>query len=165
MYEHGAEKVSTRTEPEDGCGFVLNDRSTTVYVKRTETRNGVRLEVRSPRLQRSIRLDPVALESLTWQTPEGLAAILETGEMNANEPEQAGAAPPLEGPEEVALINEFSTVHVRRADTPDGPRLEVSSPRLHSSIRLDPATLEALACQTMETFSTFLETPLGHDSD
>ena len=35
---------------------------------RVETRNGVRLRIESPRLGRSIDLDPLELESLTWQS-------------------------------------------------------------------------------------------------
>lgn len=40
-----------------------------VTVRRVRTRNGVRLEVRSPRLGRSILLDALELEALTWQEP------------------------------------------------------------------------------------------------
>lgn len=38
-----------------------------VLVTRVHTRNGVRLEIRSPRLGRAIRLCPLELETLTWQ--------------------------------------------------------------------------------------------------
>ncbi len=41
-----------------------------VRVRKVLTRNGVRLEIFSPRLGYRIRLDPLALESLTWQTME-----------------------------------------------------------------------------------------------
>jgi hypothetical protein len=41
------------------------------------TRNGERLEIRSPKLGRGIRLDPLELESLTWQTTETFAGFLE----------------------------------------------------------------------------------------
>ena len=39
-----------------------------VTVTRVETRNGVRLRIESARLQRAIDLDPLELESLTWQS-------------------------------------------------------------------------------------------------
>ena len=47
-----------------------------VEVRLVDTHNGQRLEIRSPRLGTSVRLDPVELESLTWQTPEWYSALL-----------------------------------------------------------------------------------------
>jgi hypothetical protein len=49
-----------------------------VTVRRVATHNGVRLEITSPRLGRSIQLDPLELESLTWQTHEVFTGFLET---------------------------------------------------------------------------------------
>jgi hypothetical protein len=48
----------------------------TVTVRRVETRNGVRLRIESPRLQRSIDLDPLELESLTWQSHDLFSGLL-----------------------------------------------------------------------------------------
>ena len=56
--------------------FELANEFATVRVRRVHTRNGVRLEIRSPRLDRAIRLDPLALESLTWQTMETFSRFL-----------------------------------------------------------------------------------------
>jgi hypothetical protein len=49
-----------------------------VEVRRVRTRNGVRLEIRSPRLGRAIRLCPLVLESLTWQDERTFSRFLET---------------------------------------------------------------------------------------
>lgn len=49
-----------------------------VFVRRVYTHNGVRLEIVSPRRGRGIRLDPVELESLTWQSHELFSSFLET---------------------------------------------------------------------------------------
>ncbi|MEA2227065.1 MAG: hypothetical protein QOF04_695 [Solirubrobacteraceae bacterium] len=49
-----------------------------VRVRMVHTRNGVRLEIAAPKLERSILLDPVELESLTWQTPETFSSFLIT---------------------------------------------------------------------------------------
>ncbi len=49
-----------------------------VVVRKIRTRNGVRLEISSPRLDRSICLCPLELESLTWQTPEVFSEFLRT---------------------------------------------------------------------------------------
>ncbi len=49
-----------------------------VVVRKVRTRNGVRLEIAAPRLDRVIRLCPLELESLTWQTPETFSEFLRT---------------------------------------------------------------------------------------
>jgi hypothetical protein len=66
---------------------------------------------------------------------------------------------------EIELTNEFATVRVRRVFTRNGVRLEISSPRLGSTIRLDPLSLESLTWQTSETFSEFLRHPYGPATD
>lgn len=50
----------------------------TVVVRRVRTHNGVRLEISAPHLGRAIRLCPLELESLTWQTPETFSGFLRT---------------------------------------------------------------------------------------
>ncbi len=47
-------------------------------VRKVFTRNGVRLDISSPRLGYNIRLDPLALESLTWQSNDVISKFLET---------------------------------------------------------------------------------------
>jgi hypothetical protein len=47
-------------------------------VRTARTRNGVRLEIAAPRLGRGIRLCPLELETLTWQTPETFSGFLRT---------------------------------------------------------------------------------------
>jgi hypothetical protein len=49
-----------------------------VLVRRVRTRGGVRLEIVAPRLGRGIRLCPLELESLTWQSPETFSEFLRT---------------------------------------------------------------------------------------
>ena len=49
-----------------------------VKVRTVHTRNGMRLEISSPRLGRGIRLCPMELETLTWQTPETFSGFLQT---------------------------------------------------------------------------------------
>jgi hypothetical protein len=63
--------------------------------------------------------------------------------------------------DEMELANEFALVRVRRVHTRNGVRLEITSPRLRHSIRLDPLALESLTWQTMETFTKFLQDPYG----
>ena len=49
-----------------------------VLVRRVLTRNGARLEIRSPKRELSVLLDATILEGLTWQTPESFSLFLET---------------------------------------------------------------------------------------
>ena len=50
----------------------------TVLVRKVHTRNGVRLEIFAPKLGYRILLDPLELESLTWQSSETFSKFLET---------------------------------------------------------------------------------------
>jgi len=50
----------------------------TVSVRRVRTRNGARLEIRSPRRELSVFLDATLLDALSWQTADSLSLLLET---------------------------------------------------------------------------------------
>ena len=54
----------------------IGNEFTTVLVRRVRTRNGVRLRISSPKLDTSIDLDALALESLTWQTMDTFSHLL-----------------------------------------------------------------------------------------
>ena len=62
---------------------------------------------------------------------------------------------------DLEITNEFTTARVRKVWTRNGERLEVHSPRLGSTVLLDPLELESLTWQTPETFSRLLEDPYG----
>lgn len=55
---------------------MLANEFTEVVVQRVDTRNGARLLIRSPRIGRSITLDALEVEALTWQNPRTLAAMV-----------------------------------------------------------------------------------------
>lgn len=61
----------------------------------------------------------------------------------------------------IQIANEFTTARVRKVLTRNGERLEVHSPKLGTTILLDPLELESLTWQTTETFSRMLEDPYG----
>lgn len=65
----------------------------------------------------------------------------------------------------ISVGNEFTSVEVRKVLTRNGERLEISSPRLGYSIRLDPLELESLTWQDTETFSLLLKNPYGPDEE
>jgi hypothetical protein len=49
-----------------------------IQVRKIHTRNGAQLEISAPKQERRIRLDPLELESLTWQTSETFTSFLST---------------------------------------------------------------------------------------
>jgi hypothetical protein len=79
--------VIERDEPEEGTELgdlpgdepvELSNEYATVRVRRVFTRNGVRLEIVAPHFGRGIRLDPLELETLTWQSHELFSSFLRT---------------------------------------------------------------------------------------
>jgi hypothetical protein len=63
--------------PDDGWLTISNE-FTTIKVRKRLTRNGERLEIASPKLGQVIHLDPLELESLTWQDASTFSRLLET---------------------------------------------------------------------------------------
>ncbi|HVS85313.1 MAG TPA: hypothetical protein VHD91_06760 [Gaiellaceae bacterium] len=64
--------------PDEDGWLTLANEFTTVRVRKERTRNGERLAIESPALGFAIRLDPLELESLTWQRPESFSRLLES---------------------------------------------------------------------------------------
>lgn len=58
--------------------IVVTNEFATVVIRKVETRNGERLEISAPSSGRSIQLDALVLESLTWSDPLELGKGLET---------------------------------------------------------------------------------------
>ena len=61
--------------PTDGPIVIANEFAD-VVVRRVETRNGVRLDIWSPRRGSRILLDAVALDCLSYQEPELITELL-----------------------------------------------------------------------------------------
>ncbi|WP_396935959.1 dihydrodiol dehydrogenase [Mycolicibacterium sp.] len=59
------------------------------------------------------------------------------------------------------LSNEFADVVLEVVSTGNGERLQISSPRRGTTIRLDPVELEALTWQTTDAFTRMLEGSIG----
>ena len=65
--------------PRDGGNdgpIVVANEFADVVVRKVETRNGVRLELWSPRRGTSVRYDAVALDVLSYQDPEFITKLL-----------------------------------------------------------------------------------------
>lgn len=58
--------------------FEIANEFTRVIVSKVRTRNGERLRIRSPQLDREITLCALESESLTWQTDETFSTFLST---------------------------------------------------------------------------------------
>lgn len=59
-----------------GEPIIIANEFVDVEVRRVHTRNGVRLEIHSPRRGTTIRLDAMVLDALTWQGPEVFSEML-----------------------------------------------------------------------------------------
>lgn len=65
--------------PKDGGNsgpIVIANEFADVVVRKVETRNGVRLEIWSPRRGTCVRYDAVALDVLSYQEPEFITKLL-----------------------------------------------------------------------------------------
>jgi hypothetical protein len=62
----------------DEGGLVVSNEFAAVSVRKRQTRNGERLEIRSIGHDQTILLDAIALEALTWSTPLEVGRGLET---------------------------------------------------------------------------------------
>jgi hypothetical protein len=60
-----------------GEPFTIGNEYALARLCKVNTRNGERLEIVSPKLGFRILLDAVALEALSWQTPETLSRLLD----------------------------------------------------------------------------------------
>lgn len=56
----------------------ISNEFTVVRVSYTQTGNGERVVISSPRLGFQVELDPLQLESLTWQKPELFSELLKS---------------------------------------------------------------------------------------
>ena len=137
----------------------ISNESAIALVRKVRTRNGVRLEIYSPKVDKRVYLDPLLIESLAWQTPETFSDILEDPHEFAGPEEEEGEVDTEAKYTEFA--NEFAFTLVRKVRTRKGARLEIVSPKLGYQIYLDAPLLESLTWQTPQTFSRFLEEPYG----
>jgi hypothetical protein len=138
----------------------ISNESAIALIRKVHTRNGVRLEIYSPKTDQRVYLDPLLLESLAWQTPETFLNTLEAPPetMNTEEVEERRVSAKDEYTE---FTNEFAFTLVRKVRVGNEARLEILSPKLGYQIYLDAPLLESLTRQTTATFSKFLEEPYG----
>jgi hypothetical protein len=138
----------------------ISNESAIALVRKVRTRNGVRLEIYSPETDRRVYLDPLLIESLSWQTAETFSDTLQDPPENSHAEEVEERR--VSGEEEYTeFTNEFAYTLVRKVRVGDDARLEILSPKLDYQTYLDASLLESLTWQTTATFSRFLEEPYG----
>lgn len=138
----------------------ISNKNAVVLVRKVRTRNGVRLEIYSPETDRRVYLDPLLIESLSWQTAETFSDTLQEPPENSHTEDVEERR--VSGEEEYTeFTNEFAYTLVRKVRVGDDARLEILSPKLDYQTYLDASLLESLTWQTTATFSRFLEEPYG----
>jgi hypothetical protein len=143
---------------EDDYTEISND-SAIALVRKVRTRNGVRMEIYSPESEKRVYLDPLLIESLSWQTSETFSDTLEDPPEITNT--KQGEAQIEAENDYTEFTNEFAYTLVRKVRIRDGARLEILAPKLDYQTYLDAPLLESLTWQTTATFSKFLEEPYG----
>lgn len=76
MHEYEGDTLEDTVEPV-GERIIIANEFAEVEVRKVRTRNGVRLEIRSPKLGYRVRLDALELEALSWQPVETFSRLLE----------------------------------------------------------------------------------------
>ena len=74
----GDEFTNNAAEAKADGQISIGNEFTHIELRKVFTRNGERVEISSPRLGYAIRLDPLELESLTWQDAHTFSLLLET---------------------------------------------------------------------------------------
>jgi hypothetical protein len=149
-----------KEETMEGDYTEISNDSAIALVRKVRTRNGVRLEIYSPENDRQVYLDPLLIESLSWQTPETFSNTLEAPPQGADTEEVEERRVTAQD-EYTEFSNEFAFTLVRKVRVGNDARLEILSPKLDYQIYLDAPLLESLTWQTTATFSKFLEEPYG----
>jgi hypothetical protein len=127
-----------------------------IRLKKIPTSMGYRLKIESTQSDESIRIDPLALEALSWQEFDSRIADADSDYMISTYKDGELVTPP----HEIRFRNEFALAIVNVTES----AVEVTSPKIGHTNKLSPVDLEWLSQQSPEIFSEFLENPLGSDS-
>jgi hypothetical protein len=77
-WDYGVKGPNTRETAAEGGVLEIGNEFSFVRVRKVFTRNGERLEIEAPKMGTTIHLDPMELESLTWQEPSTFSQFLST---------------------------------------------------------------------------------------
>lgn len=131
-----------------------------VLVEKVATRNGHRVAITSVPSGRTVQLDPLELEGLTWQNVETFRQW-ETATISTTVHDPGAWVPDDDGGETLELANEFATVLLHKVLVGRTEHLDVVARKLGARTRLDVTMLQGVAAQPPETFTALLATPFG----
>lgn len=150
----------------------LRDDTIEVLFRKIFTPAGERLELESPRLSKRVRLDAIALESLSWQHRGTIATLVDQLNYDHSSPigdRQQETVETRESLGEPALAftisNEFAEAGVQVYDSAQQDRMRIEAPKLGYSIVLTALEVESLTVQHPDVFTEFLKTPYGPSSE
>lgn len=172
---------------ERGESQTVSDEATTVTVTKIFTPAGECLEITAPNAERTVRLDALELETLTWQEHDAYLTFLDNAtdvqaDLDArrrvieawiesdDETADKDDAPVIIDPEDrnqaITISNEFSEIHIRvregESDEMFGRhQLLLLAPKLDYRTSVIASELETVTWQTPDVYSEFLETPYG----
>ena len=129
----------------------------TIGLNRIETPKGERLEIETP--TSSIRLDAVALEALTWQDNDALAALPSADTVQQKSGFEANDQ--AERTRLTTISNEFGFVVVYETHTETGIHIDLAAEKQDESIRLCPSELETLAREDQDLITQWVKTDLN----
>lgn len=141
----------------------LSNEHALVRIRKIFSPSGERLEIEAPDIARSIRLDAIALEGLSWQERGDIPDIF--GQQVVERSAEIDTNHQYEVVKTIRVTNEFATVEIRKILVDRGDLLEIESPKLGYALTLTPSMLESLTGQRSGLFSGFLEEPFGPSPD
>lgn len=149
-------KRMNQTSTPTGQPITVSGDETWARLQKVRTPKGTRVRIESAGGD-SRRIDPLALESITWQD----GSVIESLRADLPPVDESGGDPPADAGDQdtIRLVNEFADAEIETVD--GGTGVEVTATKLGYSIRLDAADLAALARADTETFSGFLSEPFG----
>jgi len=149
--------------PSPQTSIKISNDNENVSLRKVHTRLGERLELSNPENGSLIRLDPLELESLTWQTSESFESVIEYAEdiQSENSSEFVVKTNPEKRLKEIEISNEFAQVFVTKIQTSEYNGLEIKTKKLGFEICLTPQALNAITSTDHDHFSSLLSTPFG----
>lgn len=128
-----------------------------VTVRKVLTKNGERVAIEHE--NESTHLDPLALQSVSWQRVEDIQKLVGREDHNNLKSKTEEDIEPKSDP--FRLANEFAIVDLQKVVTGTDELVKIHSPRFGDTIYLSMAELVGLLKQEPETFYRFLEHPFG----
>jgi hypothetical protein len=142
--------------------FEIADEEGRVLVRQLLTPRGQLVEIHSEResaeTDQQIRIDALALESLSWQEPETLRRQLLDDSEDERRHEYGDSGTTVDSFE---VSNEYADARLEKLQTTAGERLLINAPVKGFELVMTSQDLRALATQETVLFSEFLETPHG----